>query len=167
MWSEDDSHFATGGIDGRARIWLADGTLLHDLTSHGSPVRAVRFLHDGDVLAAAALDGTLRYWDARTARLLHTAAGIEDPHPPLLPAANGRRVVISASDCTVRFLRVPDLKSGGQTLMSTGDLTNLRVCPDTFDVIPVNPYPDAGTVWAPADRCEKREPSDDELKPGR
>lgn len=34
-----------------------------------------------------------------------------------------------------------------------GRLTNLRVCPDSHDVVAVSPFPPADTVWAPPEAC--------------
>jgi len=39
-------------------------------------------------------------------------------------------------------------------LESTGALSNLRVCRDSHRVVPVVPFPEPGTVWAPEQACE-------------
>ena len=51
---------------------VADGNLLHTLTSTSAPVEALTFSHDGRWLAAGGDDKAVRLWDVATGRELHT-----------------------------------------------------------------------------------------------
>ena len=62
--SPDGEWLATGGDDGTARTWNADGTPRATLTGHSSRVYAVAISPDGEWLATASSDGTARIWNA-------------------------------------------------------------------------------------------------------
>ena len=54
------------------------GPLLQTLEGHTSTVSSVAFSAAGDRLASASLDKTVRVWDAKTGRPLHTLEGHTD-----------------------------------------------------------------------------------------
>jgi WD40 repeat protein len=60
-FSRDGSLVLTASDDGTARIWQADGRLLHVL-GHGGPVVAAAFSPDGRSALTASDDGTARIW---------------------------------------------------------------------------------------------------------
>ena len=62
-FSRDGSLLATASDDGTARIWRANGALLHTLRHRGSVVSAV-FSPDGSQVLTASADGTARIWRA-------------------------------------------------------------------------------------------------------
>jgi WD40 repeat protein len=65
-WSLN-GHLATGGPDGIVRIWNAlEGTALHTLRSHTSPIYSIAWSSDGARLATAGADRTARIWDTAT-----------------------------------------------------------------------------------------------------
>ncbi|MSP54291.1 MAG: hypothetical protein EXR69_01590 [Myxococcales bacterium] len=56
------------------------------------------------------------------------------------------------SDGSVVRWPSPALDADSASLKAGAD-SNLRVCADTFDVVPDTPFPAADTRWAPAEAC--------------
>lgn len=65
-WNGDQ--IATGGLDGLVNVWDADARDEEDraplvkLRGHSAPVRAVAWRPDGEALASAGVDGTIKVW---------------------------------------------------------------------------------------------------------
>ena len=76
-WSPDGARFATGGVDGVARVWdTATGQALFTLIGHDDQVRDVSWSPEGRRIATASGDGTARVWDARAGDELYTLYGL-------------------------------------------------------------------------------------------
>jgi WD40 repeat protein len=77
------------------------------LTGHTAPVDAVAFAPDGRCLATGDRDGVVRWWDPDG----RDAIGASAPHPGALRgltwSADGRELILIATDGTVRQLSVP------------------------------------------------------------
>ena len=54
----------------------------------------------------------------------------------------------------IAFVPVPDRLDLDALLSRTGASTNMRVCRSSLEVVPVVPYPEPHTVWAPDWACE-------------
>lgn len=150
--SPDGRQFATASTDGTARIWdVGEARPVHTFDL-GFRLSGMDWSPNGRVLAASSFDGDVHLWDPTTGALI-------DVLPTGGPA---QRVVFSPDSAriaagsihgkpTVWSVRAP--RSAEELLTRTGALTNYRVCPGHFDAVPVVPFPDASTVWAPADFC--------------
>ncbi|MCB9679748.1 MAG: hypothetical protein H6737_31870 [Alphaproteobacteria bacterium] len=71
-------------------------------------------------------------------------------------ALSGTHVAVGVLDGagTVRVLeRAGDASQAPVLLEELGRLTNLRVCERSLEVVPVVPYPEPDTVWAPSKDC--------------
>ncbi|TFK81754.1 WD40 repeat-like protein [Polyporus arcularius HHB13444] len=63
-YSPDGQHIATGGDDGKVKVWnTASGFCFVTFSEHSSAVSSVEFAKQGQVLFTASLDGTVRAFD--------------------------------------------------------------------------------------------------------
>ncbi|TDL25193.1 WD repeat protein [Rickenella mellea] len=63
-YSADGQHIATGGDDGKVKVWnTTSGFCFITFTEHSSAVTAVEFAKQGQVLFTASYDGTVRAFD--------------------------------------------------------------------------------------------------------
>lgn len=109
VWSPDGSRLAIA--DG-ARVWLYDAELRPQgaLEGHAEPVRALAWSPQGDRLASASLDGTVRVWDVTSRQALHVLAGHADWVFSVAWSPDGARLVSGGADDSVRLW---DVRDGG------------------------------------------------------
>lgn len=64
------------------RLWdPSNGKQVHELKGHSGGITAVVFSADGKLVVSASYDGTIRFWNARSGRLLRMVRAPEDPYP--------------------------------------------------------------------------------------
>lgn len=72
-FSADGQHVATGGEDGKVKLWNATSAFCFvTFTEHTSAVTAVEFTKQGQVIFSASLDGTVRAFDLARYRNFRT-----------------------------------------------------------------------------------------------
>jgi periodic tryptophan protein 2 len=63
-YSPDGQLVATGGDDGKLKLWnVSSGFCIATLSEHSAPITAIEFAKKGKVLFSASMDGTVRAWD--------------------------------------------------------------------------------------------------------
>jgi len=139
-WSPSGRFVVFGG---EALLDLESGSATRDLPCGGG--RAA-FGTDGLLVLGDTFGGVCAL-DAASGALLGEWRELASP-ALYLGATDGHVVAIPESGAGVAWplQRSVSPKDAGQ-------LTNLRVCRSDFSVIPVLPYPDPESVWAPANHC--------------
>ncbi len=112
--SESGTYWAAGSRWGKARVWQAEGKVLHlAWQAHTDTVAALAFSPDERTLATGSWDGAIKLWDMERGTLLWTNLQTTTIHGVVF-APNGRTLASGGDDATIRLL---DAREG--TLLQT------------------------------------------------
>lgn len=143
--------------DNTVRVWRASPSLsLAQTLERGIGIEKIVISNDGTRLLSASgyrvgAGPVLRVWDTATGNLLDELemTSTFDSRPSFL--ADPRRVRFYDYTNVLRdWLTQPTAPDLGRQV---GASTNLRVCRDTYRVVPVLPYPGPDVIWAPPEYC--------------
>lgn len=112
-YSTDGQHIATGGDDGKVKVWNAtSGFCFVTFSEHSSSISAVEFAKQGQVLFSASLDGTVRAFDLVRYRNFRTFTSPSPVQFSCLAVDSSGEVVAAGSTDTyeVFFWSVPSGK---------------------------------------------------------
>lgn len=88
-------------------VWLsaatARGQAIQELYDHHAAVYAVAFRPDGERMATASFDHTIKVWDVESGRVVQTFTGHQDKVLALAYSADGRCLASAGLDGTVRL----------------------------------------------------------------
>jgi WD40 repeat protein len=148
-FSPDGSRLVTGSYDKTAIVWnMETFEQIKTLEGHDNWILTLAFNHDGSRLATGSKDKTAIVWNMETFEQIKRLEGHDSYINTLAFNQDGTRLVTGSVDKTAIVwnmetltLPVPEL------LTETGALTNLRVCQDSFKVIPITPMPAPETIW--------------------
>ncbi len=148
-WSDAGDRVASWSRDGALRLWRADGTAIGQPRVLAPGLGQAAWQANGARLAVTDAAGRIWVIDAdpdRPPRVVGTVRG-----SPALLRWRDDRLLVLADDGRLTVL---DATAAPRPLLQrTGGWTNLRVCRDTGQVVPVVPFPSADTVFAPPDAC--------------
>jgi WD40 repeat protein len=108
-FSPDGKRLAVAGhnrrfLSGEARILDADtGREVGQLAGHTLNVADVTFSADGQRVATASADRTVRIWDARTGQEILTLRGHTLHVPSVRFLSDGHRLISASADQTIRL----------------------------------------------------------------
>lgn len=86
-WHPKGEVLLAGSTDYTTWMWSASsGTYMQMFGGHGGPVTCGAFLPDGKSLVTGSADGTLKWWDPRTAQCTHTFEGDFEFHEQMVTA---------------------------------------------------------------------------------
>jgi WD40 repeat protein len=147
-FSPDGRTLATAG-DGRVTLWNAGTRVRYARLAADGVIDAVAFRPDGQLIAGAGADGTVRLWDVAGRRLVRTLKGHTDPVRALAFSPDGRSLASAGNDGTVRLW---DVASGRCTATLTGHVGFVSGVAFTLDGRTVVSASDDQTVrlWDPA-----------------
>lgn len=151
--TEDDAWLAVGSPNGKIHlIDMQAGEIVHTLIGHEKDIWDLRFSPDETLLASSSKDGTVRIWSVTSGKLLDqfpahsTTTQLRFSTPTTLMGWT------RSSGMFAWDLR-ESLDQKRDWFTWSGERNNYRICRKSLEVIPVIPFPDPSTVWAPEEAC--------------
>jgi tetratricopeptide (TPR) repeat protein len=102
-FSPDGRWVANPTRDGAIVFDASTGEKSYDLNGHKATTCSLSFSPDGQRLATASDDGTVKIWDAASGQELLTLRGHHNKVKHAVYSADGERLVSTGTDCTLRI----------------------------------------------------------------
>lgn len=129
--SADNQQVACGDASGQILIWTVDGQLLYRLQGHTTPITGMAYAAGDrpELLATAAVDGSICLWDAHSGKRLQRLHGHTGEVAALGFAANGTVLASGSNDFSARLWDVNSGRLLHTLLRHTQPIRNLAVTP--------------------------------------
>lgn len=99
-----NGEIATASMNGKVKLWKADGSLLRELTGK-SIFTSVTFSHDDKIIAAGRLDGKVQLWDT-SGKEIGTLEGHTERVNSVSFSPNGKTLASASNDRTVKLWQI-------------------------------------------------------------
>jgi WD40 repeat protein len=145
-FSPDGKSFVTGGLEvtgddvqrGSAQIWKMEGKELVQIgkdLQHNLPVEGVAFSPDGNTVATASQDRTIRFWDAKTAQPVGQQLTLEHAAWAVAYSPDGKYLLtgsggLKQSVGSAQLWNVADGKPAGPPLPHQDIVSSVAFSPD-------------------------------------
>jgi WD40 repeat protein len=129
-FSPDGKHLASGGFnDGRVRIWdLSTGEALI-LEGHTAAIEGLAFHPNGEWLATASDDFTMKIWDTTTGELLRDIADFQDVVDSVAFSPDGMRLAAASTGVEIRIWDATKIE-GNEILRIEENVSLVAFSPD-------------------------------------
>ncbi|MGR3275330.1 nSTAND1 domain-containing NTPase [Acaryochloris marina NIES-2412] len=117
-------YLASGSDDETVKLWQLDGTPVKTLTGHGLAIAQVQFNSEGDILASASWDNTIKLWQDGT--LVQTLTGHQNGVMSLAFLPDQPILISGSPDQSVKAWQV-DQGTLLKTLDGLGPVTRINV----------------------------------------
>ncbi len=150
--SPDGQWLATGGQDGKVRLWdLTKGKAGAVLSGHESPVTAVQFSPDGTKLVSGATNKSLIVWDVVKGKVL-TRTEVPSAVSAVTWNRDGTAVVTGGEDKSIRVWSLPKNPQESAAMTKeikghAGAITSLAMLPNGTAEIASGSADGSGRLW--------------------
>jgi len=152
-WSPSGERLLTGSLGSSLRLWnIAEGRVEATFQPDRGTIMQLEFIDERRALVGS-LDDILELWDLEAGIPIQV---LPDYDANLYGwARSGARLAYASREIGVMIARLADPEDQQTLLERTGAATNLRICRETAEAVPIVPFPPADSVWAPEASCEK------------
>jgi WD40 repeat protein len=142
-FTPDGKRLISGAADRTVKVWNpATGERLYTMGEPADGINALAISPDGKMVAAGGLDKNIRLWrlGEKSAELVSSQIAHEDAILKLAFTLDGKRLISTAADRTLKIFNVPDLSENKQLPGQTDWITGMAVSPDgkTLAVVRIN-----------------------------
>jgi WD40 repeat protein len=124
------------------------------MLGHAGRISAMAFSPDGAYLATGSTDTEVRVWDVRTGQLVRMIGQHNNTVHALAFSPDGSKLLSGAAGGSSRIASIGSIEPA-RAMLGSGRRTNMRVCRHTHEVVPVLPFPEPMSVWAPEQLCHQ------------